>query len=369
MEEERCYTVYMHICKETGKTYVGITGQKPKNRWGNGLGYKTYKNNENYFYNAIKKHGWENFEHILLFQNKTKEEAERLEILYINILLSNNRTYGYNIANGGNYGGKHSKETKLKLRESNRNIAPKVICDNKIFNGVSECGEYYKINSDRMGDWLRGNRRMPVEFFNLGLKYLDSEVELKPNLDGRGYSKRVICEEIVFKSITECANHYNINPHTMRDWLSGSRKMRNDFYEKGLRFLDEGNSHLQPQNKYHRSKNVICDDITFDSIKDCSEYYGINVSTMSSWLNAVNSMPKSFLDLGLKYLDDEIKLYKVQTNSNKRQVICNGIIFNSINQCAKFYNIKRQLLNDWLLNPHRIPQQFKDMGLDYYIEN
>ena len=40
MEEERCYTVYMHVCKEENeKTYVGITCQEPETRWGsNGLG-------------------------------------------------------------------------------------------------------------------------------------------------------------------------------------------------------------------------------------------------------------------------------------------------------------------------------------------
>lgn len=52
MEEERNYTVYMHVNKANGKTYIGITSKKPEKRWNNGNGYKQNK----YFDNAIKKH-------------------------------------------------------------------------------------------------------------------------------------------------------------------------------------------------------------------------------------------------------------------------------------------------------------------------
>ena len=38
--ENKCYTVYMHICPN-GKKYIGITKQKPIKRWGyNGINYK-----------------------------------------------------------------------------------------------------------------------------------------------------------------------------------------------------------------------------------------------------------------------------------------------------------------------------------------
>lgn len=66
------YTVYLHT-SPSRKRYVGITCQKPKHRWQNGLGY-CY--NE-YFTNAIKKYGWDNIKHEILFENLTKEEAKR----------------------------------------------------------------------------------------------------------------------------------------------------------------------------------------------------------------------------------------------------------------------------------------------------
>lgn len=59
-----------------GKRYIGITCKRPKARWDKGRGYK--KRNIP-IYNAILKYGWENIEHIILFENLTEEEAKNKE--------------------------------------------------------------------------------------------------------------------------------------------------------------------------------------------------------------------------------------------------------------------------------------------------
>lgn len=107
------YTVYKHI-SPSNKVYIGITRQKPERRWANGHGYKDTL----YLSNAIKKYGWENFEHEILCTGLTKKEAEQKEIELIAFYKSNNREFGYNIANGGNGFGMHSDETKKKMSES-----------------------------------------------------------------------------------------------------------------------------------------------------------------------------------------------------------------------------------------------------------
>lgn len=57
------YIIYLHKNKINHKCYVGQTCQKPEQRWGrNGQGY--YQ--QSYFYRAIQKYGWDNFEHIIL---------------------------------------------------------------------------------------------------------------------------------------------------------------------------------------------------------------------------------------------------------------------------------------------------------------
>ena len=112
------YCVYKHT-SPSGKIYIGITSQKPEYRWRNGNGYK----NHLYFYNAILKYGWDNFEHEILFNNLTKKEAEQKEIELIEEYKSNQKMHGYNIANGGNSNGKHSDETRRKIKENHFDIS------------------------------------------------------------------------------------------------------------------------------------------------------------------------------------------------------------------------------------------------------
>ena len=109
------YMVYMHI-SPSNKRYIGITSMNDENiRWQNGNGYKHNK----HFYRAIEKYGWDNFQHIIIARNLTKEEACWLEIELIREWDSANKNKGYNITLGGegSNGLKHSKKTKQQLSE------------------------------------------------------------------------------------------------------------------------------------------------------------------------------------------------------------------------------------------------------------
>lgn len=119
MGKDKNYTVYIHICPNN-KVYVGITFREPEKRWKKGNGYKENK----HFSRAIKKYGWENIKHEILFVNLSKEEAEVKEIELIKEYKANNGKYGYNIENGGFHNGKTSEITKQKqsiLRKGKHN--------------------------------------------------------------------------------------------------------------------------------------------------------------------------------------------------------------------------------------------------------
>lgn len=93
------FIIYLHKNKINNKVYIGQTTQSTKERWKNGKGYKQCY----YFNNAIKKYGWNNFEHIILEQGDwTQEEANLKEQFYINLYDSTNIDKGYNITIGGN---------------------------------------------------------------------------------------------------------------------------------------------------------------------------------------------------------------------------------------------------------------------------
>lgn len=92
------YYVYLHNNKINNRKYIGITKQSPEKRWGiQGNNYRSSP----YFYNSIKKYGWDNFEHIILFANLTKEEACEKEKALIRFYNTQDKKYGYNIMEGG----------------------------------------------------------------------------------------------------------------------------------------------------------------------------------------------------------------------------------------------------------------------------
>lgn len=118
---DRKYTVYMHINKSNNKKYIGITGQDAERRWReDGSGYKGNR----YFSNSIKKHGWDNFKHIVLAGGLTKKEAEAREIELISQYNTTDRSKGYNIANGGNANGMHSEETRKLMSKKAKQRKP-----------------------------------------------------------------------------------------------------------------------------------------------------------------------------------------------------------------------------------------------------
>ena len=126
MEITNNFCVYKHT-SPSGKCYIGITNQKPENRWGhNGFNYVIKKKDEKfkhpYFANAILKYGWENFKHEILQSNLTKKEASDKEKEYI--AYYKQRGKSYNITDGGEgiCGYKFTEEQRERLSENHKGI-------------------------------------------------------------------------------------------------------------------------------------------------------------------------------------------------------------------------------------------------------
>lgn len=109
------YYIYMHI-SPSGKKYIGQTCQKPNRRWRNGKGYKRNP----YFWNAIEKYGWDNFEHKIIFQCESLDEANKMEEWLIAHHKSNDPKHGYNISAGADGRGKVAESTKELLRQNHK---------------------------------------------------------------------------------------------------------------------------------------------------------------------------------------------------------------------------------------------------------
>ncbi len=117
------YTVYKHI-SPSGKVYIGITRRKPEYRWNKGKGYRK---DQLLFYRAIKKYGWNNFTHIILYTGLSEKDAKNIEIN----LIRQYKALGlsYNITDGGD-GGRglhnkrkpHTEEAKRKMSKSRKGL-------------------------------------------------------------------------------------------------------------------------------------------------------------------------------------------------------------------------------------------------------
>ena len=108
------FCVYKHTNKINGKVYIDQTknGSNPWLRWGhNAWGYS---GKYSYLDNTIAKYGWENFEHEILHNNLTSDEANYWEIEEIKNHNATNPKFGYNQTQGG-YNGLRNKEVGQKI--------------------------------------------------------------------------------------------------------------------------------------------------------------------------------------------------------------------------------------------------------------
>ena len=117
MSIQQIYKVYMHKNKLNNKVYIGITSKSLSERFRNGNGY----NYNAHFKSAINKYGWDGFEHILIADNLTSEQAFEMEKSLIAKYDSTCREKGYNVSFGGEMGMigyHHTAEAKQKMSDN-----------------------------------------------------------------------------------------------------------------------------------------------------------------------------------------------------------------------------------------------------------
>ena len=207
------YTVYQHKNKTNGKVYIGITSQKPEQRWRNGEGYKSSP----HFYSAIQKYGWDNFEHNILFVELTKEQACLKEQELIKEFNSMNREYGYNSTSGGDMF-VMNEETKQKISQAligNQNNLGHP-CSEEKKKKISETQKGRKFTEEHKQKLSEAakNRHVPC-----------SE-EKKQTLKEKSHKKPVYCEELdkVFESVQECGRQLGIPATNITKLCSGRGK-------------------------------------------------------------------------------------------------------------------------------------------------
>lgn len=200
------YKVYIHITP-SNKVYIGLTKQEPKIRWSYGNKYKYNK----HFYSAIKKYGWKNIKHEVLFDNLSKEEACKLEQQLIKMYNSTNSKYGYNISIGGEapYGVVFTEERKQKISKANKG---------RIFT------EEHKSKLHQL--WKKGH--IP---WNKG-KITNQETINKIKKAKKQFDILCVETNIKYNSLRDAFKNTNINFHHIAEVCKGQRKTAGGYHWK-----------------------------------------------------------------------------------------------------------------------------------------
>ena len=222
------YKVYMHKNKINNKVYIGITKQDLKRRWQNGKGYI----DNTYFTNAIDKYGWSNFEHLLLYDNLTKEQAQELEIKLISDYKSNNRDYGYNQSKGGETSDENFNVKFGKDNHRSRRIRVIDAKTNELI-GVYESQTLAskELNINRKGI-TKNCLGISKTYKGYIFEYDDCDF-VKPKKCGIGKHKnhktqKVMCidDNKIFNSIKEAGEYYHIRPNNISSCLCNKSKSK-----------------------------------------------------------------------------------------------------------------------------------------------
>ena len=213
MNEEKKYSVYK-LTSPADKVYIGCTQQKPKDRWDYGCKYHNNKE----LSSDIKKFGWDNFEHIVLYSGLEEDEAYDLERELIHKYRSNDPRHGYNKSIGGKV-----NRGMIRSDDYRRRLSERVSGENHPFYGKHLSEETRrKISESNKGHPVSEETRRKIAEGNRG-KHLSEETKKKIGDANRGRrasletrrrmsesssrKRKVLCVEtgIIYNSIRDAA--------------------------------------------------------------------------------------------------------------------------------------------------------------------
>lgn len=320
MARERICGIYKIKNLINGKVYIGQSVDIYK-RWGDHKSMaiaEKYKIGYDYpLYRAFRKYGLENFSFEVI-EECDREELNEREMYYIEsyrsyIKYEDSNGYNQTLGGDGALGKEFSEETKIKISKANKGklvggknpSSKKVVCENIEFNCAKDCAKYYKLKDTTLRSWLNGSHKMPQEWIDKGLRYFDKPIEgykVQKGFSGENHTKSIpiYCDGIKFANARECAEYYDVNVNTVKNWINGENDMPKEWYDKGLH--KEGKT--MEDYKVQENKVIICEENSFNTIKSCAKYYGIKPVTMQGWLSGRNKMPQEFKDKGLRYYNN-----------------------------------------------------------------
>jgi group I intron endonuclease len=316
--KEKTYFVYIHTNKINNKVYIGITGQALNDRWNNGYGYWS---KQSVFYRAIKKYGWDGFNHEVVAKGLTEEEAKKLEIELIALYQSNclrykSPTRGYNMTDGGDgtNGCFPSDETRRKQSEAKK--------------GKPSPKKGTKLTDQQKEKHINCYKDTQKEVIQIDLygNYIACYRSIRE-------ASRMTC--ISKAHISKCCNH---NPKYLS--AGGYQWLFKNEYDENTKMI-----YVNPILKQIVQMDFDGNYITeYNSIIDAAKITGINPSDISACCRGVIKSAGNFLWLFKKDYDENVVKTYEEFNYNKPvvQLSLSGVYlreYDSIKEAAMTLNV------------------------------
>lgn len=238
MKKQNKFYVYKHTTPNK-KVYIGITSKNPLYRWANGNGYK----NNDHFFRAILKYGWDNIKHEILFTDLTKEEACEKEIELISFYKSDEYEHGYNNTHGGEHG-KLTEETKRKIKVSHAD-----------FKGENNPNWGLKRDENWLNAIKKANSKHVAQYTPDGT-LINCFFSVTEASEITGFTRSAIssCASGKTKSSNGFIWHYyeNIPPSFINAVVIGNKGENNHFYRK--KHTEETKAKMREAWKHRRKK-------------------------------------------------------------------------------------------------------------------
>ena len=255
------FIVYMHVNKLNNKKYIGITSQKPSARWQNGYGYLEQSKNGRYkqdaFARAIIKYGWDGFEHKILFENLSADDAKAKEIELIanyHTWLCDPDCHGYNMTPGGDGTIKYldrEEAYQARLASKRKSYAKRKLDPEKYSKDLESVR---RANERRRLDPEKHEKRLVSLRASLAKRALDPEKHAKDQEANRTkYYKQV--------ELRKCLTSYfelHKELFTEEDYILVFAKNKNGYICKSLKQLRALKTKIEELLNEKRSNNDFC---------------------------------------------------------------------------------------------------------------
>lgn len=146
--------------------------------------------------------------------------------------------------------------------------------------------------------------------------------------------------------------------------VAGKGKIISDITkQKRLLTIQNKSDEQKIQTSLALSKQVYSIDRVFNSVGECANFFGEPYNSMKKYLTGCVKMPKRLLPFDLHY-------FGTVTNKgrNLKKVFSTEKIFDSVKECAEYFNVKYITMRCYINGNKKMPQRLLKYNLHYLNE-